>query len=173
MNELKLRKYCLVVLLPFEEEGNLKSKEVRSNLVQTIKDDLLQLANTPPKYVLTKANFLASFTSAFEPKEIKNIMDDVVDRIYFLFETEDNNFASNLPSNISEHLFQLIDNESKVEANSNSNTSTGFTESSVMNVSKLNTKERVEMLNDLFDKGLENLNEEEKKLLDLLSKEGK
>lgn len=178
MDDLILKKYCIIVFLPLEEEGNLKSKEKRDNTVQSIKDDLLQLANTSPRFVLLKANFLASFSSAFEPWEIRNIINDVPDRMFFLFEAEDKNFANNLPPNITKHLFGLTDNESKVgaeattiEKEQNSSTYSGTsTELITLDMSKINESERIEMLNDLFDKGLENLDEKELKLLNLLSK---
>lgn len=178
MNDLILKKYCMIVFLPLEETPSLSSSKKRENIVQSIKDDLLELANTPPRYVLLKANFLVSFVSAFEPWEIRNIINDVPDRMYFLFEAEDKNFANNLPPNITKHLFGGVDNESKVEAESlviekEQNSSISFsssTHSDNFELSELSEKKRVEMLNDLFDKGLENLDDKERKLLDLLSR---
>lgn len=168
----------MVTFLPMEEIGNIESKEKRDNMIQQIKDDLLQLANTPPRYVLLKTNLLVSFSSAFEPWEIRNFINEVPGRMFFIFECDDKNFATNLPPNIGNHLFTIIDNESNVgvemttveKEQNGSNSISGTTESITLDVSNLNEKERIAMLNDLFDKGLENLNEKDKELLNLLSK---
>lgn len=164
---MKLRNYILIAF-------------VKSESSITIKDDLLELANTPPRYICTKDYTLASFSSTFEPLEIRNFLNQIEGRMFFIFDSNDTVAASNLPKQMREHLFQnfeMINEESPTlnnfvnDKNSlNIKTLSGSSESIVINVEELSTAKRMEMLNDLFDKGLENLNNEDRELLDILSK---
>lgn len=166
---MKLKNYCLIAF-------------VKQKAIQSIKDDLLELANTPPRYVSTEEYLLASFSSTFEAVEIKNYINQISGRIFFIYECNEASSASNLPPGIEKHLFGNIDMKTNVnlsfttvgaekeEGSPEMQVATGNTESVTVDVDSLSASERMEMINDLFDKGLENLNDEDRKLLDILSR---
>lgn len=100
---MNLKNYCLVAF-------------VKPDVAKEMKIDLENISNSDIKYVDTPSLFLATFETAFNPQEIKNYLNQVGSRIFFVYEVNDDVSATNIPKTSSgadyyKHLFSAIDEE--------------------------------------------------------------
>lgn len=169
---MKFRNYCLVVM------GSM----------EYVKDHIIKVAETKPRYVDAKGILIATFASAAEPTELKDFF-KFEGRSFLLFDLDENNSSYELHNEkLNNHLFgYLVDHDDKLREMSNKimeDISASTTDSIIREIIpkntsiKVNTKPNYEnlskkeieaMINDIIDKGVDKLTDSDKEILKKLS----
>jgi len=179
---MKFRAYCIVVI------GDTLG----------VIDEVKKICESEPSHIDGKGLYIATFISAFSPSEIKETF-TINKRNFLVFELDSKTSGVNLMNpDFHEGLFgflkrfnrEELDNMSVLfnDINMTSETSTNksdwkapvstvrktikpkpkkITEEEII---KMSSKQKQLMLDEMIDNGLENLSEEDKKILELLAK---
>lgn len=179
------RSYCLVIL----------------GRVEGVKEEISKISETAVRYVDAKGIVIATFSTVATTLELKEFF-TLNNRSFVLFEMGDGNYGVNLTNKaIHEHLFGQHDNTgsdilntltgkllSDISASMGSyivpepvisgSSQTRSVRSKNIDyddvaLTKLSVEEREKIVNNIIDKGVENLNEHDKKVLKKISKLGK
>ncbi len=146
---MEIKKYFLLGL------GDLNS-------LTKIKDDLERISNDGVKYIISKGIIMFRFESVFTPNEVKSFICDEEDKTFFMYEIDDNSSAQNIAMDgYNEHLFSEV--KEKVSLSNNSSLSGSTIDNNISEI------DRIKIIDDLIDKGLDNLTDEDKNLLKKLS----
>lgn len=152
---MQIKKYCVIALVS-EEMSTL------------IKDDIISIANEAIKHTRVRGNFITTFTSAFEINEIKELLSRENKFMFFLFEInkENTNLICDLPLSVKNHLFDKTEEYNKFDNYIN-------VESETINhlekYNDLNEDERMLVIDNIFDKGFENITKKDKEILNYLT----
>ena len=92
---MKFRNYGIVVM------GNMES----------VKDDIIKIAETAPRYIDAKGVLIATFASVMEPAELKDFF-NFNGRSFFLFDLDDQNSGYHMDNEkLHKHLFGYLINQ--------------------------------------------------------------
>jgi hypothetical protein len=92
---MKFRNYGIVVM------GNMES----------VKDDIVKIAETSPRYIDAKGVLIATFASVMEPPELKDFF-NFNGRSFFLFDLDDQNSGYHMDNEkLHNHLFGYLTNQ--------------------------------------------------------------
>lgn len=115
--------------------------------------------------------YIATFTSMLNAQEITEYFRDN-DRLFILSEVDGNKFGANL-GKLHDKLFtfseDVDDLTEQMVSEMRQVSGTTETTNTTIDVTKLKESEREDLLNELIDKGLDNLSEEEKEILNKIS----
>ena len=179
---MKFKNYCIIAL------GNIEG----------VKDEIGQISETAVRYSDAKGIVIATFSTVATAIELREYF-TLNKRSFLLFEMGEDNYGVNITNTaIHDHLFGEIEqrgvqfletlsekliNEIQSTIKNPINGITGGSENSVVITDNVDVKEvveidfksiskekREEMVNELLDKGLENLDAKELKILKKLSK---
>ena len=180
---MKFRAYCVVII------GDTMG----------IINEIKKISETEPSHIDGKGLYIATFVSALSPNEIKHTL-IADNRNFLLFELDEQTSGFNImKEDIHEGLFGFLKsfNRSKLDSMSDmllndikmtSETATNRTEWKAptskkrhevkpkvkkiteVEIGQMTKKEKEKMLNEIIDNGLENLTENDRKLLELLAK---
>jgi hypothetical protein len=172
---MKFRNYC-VMILGNTEDALQEIEKVSESDVNTLN---------------AKGVFIATFTSAIEPKEMSDFF-TLNKRSFFLFDLNEENSGFNITrKDIHETLFGFIDktdlteksndffkamNMSGATTRSYHTTQTSKTKEpkeiqiSEEEIGKMSPKDKKNLLDEIIEKGVANLTEYDKKILPLLAK---
>ena len=166
-NNMKFRNYCIVVM------GNMEG----------VKDDIIKIAETKPRYIDAKGILIATFASIGEPAELEDFF-NLNGRSFFLFDTDKSNSGYNLDNpKLQNHLFGHLMEEGvmkemsekimeDISATTSDNVArvvkpkakTTKTETKV-DYSEMTIKEREVLVNKILDKGYDKLNDSDRDIL--------
>lgn len=168
---MRFRNYCILVM------GNMDG----------VKDDIIKIAETKPRYIDAKGILIATFASVGEPSELEDFF-NFNGRSFFLFDLDKQNSGYHLDNTqLHNHLFgHLVDDEDKlkemsdrimedISANTADNIAKVMTPKSKeklgkeIDYSELTKKEREKIVNKILDKGVEKLNDSDKEILKKIS----
>ncbi len=171
---MKFRNYCLVVM------GNTKD----------VLPEIVKVSETKPNVLDAKGIIIATFTSNAEPRELSDYF-KLNGRNFLLFDLNENNSGFHIgKEEINEGLFGFLkdmgEDELKQktddliqEISSTTVTNKGVrylnktdvlnTNVSIEDINKMSPVDKNNLMNKLIDKGVENLSEYDKKLLDKLA----
>lgn len=174
---MKFRDYCIVVM------GNMES----------VKDDIVKIAEGIPRYIDAKGILLATFSSAAEPAELRDFF-DFNGRSFFLFDLDKENSAYHMDNEkLNNHLFGYLLNQDdrlkemsdrfmdvisastkdgKVIISKDKSKSKNNKNKKVMvkvNIDEMTKKEREKMVNKILDKGFEKITNSDKLMLKEIS----
>lgn len=170
---MKFRNYCMVVM------GDTKE----------VIFEITKIAETKPSILDAKGILIATFSSVAEPRELTDYF-KLNDRNFLLFDLNSENSGYNiLKDGINEGLFGFLKdmNEENLKQKTDSLiqeiSSTTVTnrarrvnkqrivveEHSLAEVDGMSPKDKNDLMNKLIDKGINNLSEHDKKLLNKLS----
>jgi hypothetical protein len=160
---MTFRNYCIVVI------GNTNGVEAEINKV----------SETKPNFFDAKGLFIGTFSSFMEPSELTEWFIEC-NRNFMVFNLDEKNSGFNITNkSIHNGLFGFIQSvnveeitNSFIESLDDSDYKSK-NETNKLNaekIQKMGSSEREELLNNLLDFGLENLTDEDKKLLHLLVK---
>jgi hypothetical protein len=177
---MEFKSYCLVVL----------------GRVEGVKDEIGKISETAVRYVDAKGIVIATFSTVATALELREFF-TLNNRSFVLFEMGDGNYGANLTNKaIHDHLFgdmevhgmqplntltgKLLSDingsvgkipEPVVSGTSETRmTRTKTTEFDSIDLKNLSIDQRSEIVNKIIDKGVENLTEQDKKVLKKLSK---
>jgi len=151
MNEIKI---CIFVL---ENTKGLLS-------------ELDKVAIDVPSFINAKGLFIATFTTTKSIDELKQYFIDK-GRIFMLFKIDNSTTAFNFfNKKIEMGLFKLMDENDSIDWGIDEFKNDKFFDSELtdINIQKMTKDEKEAKLNELIDKGINNLTEEEKRILNLL-----
>lgn len=168
---MKFRNYCIVVM------GNMEG----------VKDDIIKIAETKPRYIDAKGILIATFASIGEPAELEDFF-NFNGRSFFLFDLDKSNSGYHLHNpKLQNHLFgHLVGDEDKLKEMSekimediSATTSDNVarvvrpktkakTETSI-DYSDMTKKEREVIVNRILDKGVEKLTDSDRETLKKIS----
>lgn len=171
---MKFRNYCLVVM------GNTK------NILQ----EIVKISETKPNVLDAKGIVIATFTSNIEPRELSDFF-RLNERTFLIFDlSPDNSGHHFVKDDINEGLFGFLremDDENlrqkaqdlieEISSTTVSNKTSKIkqkiggteVEVSIDEIEKMTPREKNRLMNKLIDKGVENLSEYDKKILDKLA----
>jgi hypothetical protein len=169
------RNYCLVLLGKFNKDSAV--------------DELAKISEIKVNYIYTTGVFMSTFSTILTPNEMKNIL-KLCKNNFFMFELNDNVSAFNLTDKqIEEGLFgylktinlnkmdedfinDIINDENNIinEVINNNNNITPDEIASIKNIDAMTKEEKEDLLNTIIEKGVENLTDDDKYLLNLLAK---
>jgi len=97
---MKFRNYCIIAM------GKMDG----------IKNDIVKVAESKPRYIDAKGILIATFSSVVEPSELKDFL-NFNNRSFFLFDLNENNSGCHLDNEkLNHHLFgYLMDSEDKLK----------------------------------------------------------
>jgi hypothetical protein len=97
---MKFRNYCIIAM------GKMDG----------IKNDIVKVAESKPRYIDAKGILIATFSSVVEPSELKDFL-NFNNRSFFLFDLNENNSGCHLDNEkLNHHLFgYLMDTEDKLK----------------------------------------------------------
>lgn len=156
---MKFRNYCALIL----------------GKTQNALSEIEHISEIPVNFLDANGVFIATFASILEPNEIKEFLIGNK-RNFFVFDLDSENSAVNImKDNINKTLFSFLDDPNNKEL------SRKFSDMVIEQndkVNKLNPKlieklspaEKQKILDELLDIGVENLTENDRKLLPLLAK---
>lgn len=176
---MKFRAYCIIVLS--ETTGVLK--------------EIVKISEINPNYIDGKGLFIATFTSTASVVELTEYF-KLNNRNFMVFELKDDSSGFNIiKDNINEGLFGFLKNfysdeqTAKLMEDIQMSSTTKNTKRSELNdkpkkqppkkndlvsteekIAKMSKDEKSNYLNEIIDKGVENLTEDDKKILELLAK---
>lgn len=165
---MKFRDYCILVM------GNMES----------VKDDIVKIAEGAPRYIDAKGILFATFSSAAEPSELRDFF-DFNGRSFFLFDLDKKNSAYHMDNEkLNKHLFGYLLNQDDrlremsdrfMDVISASTKDSKVTKSKSkakekkrkkkkvkIDVRELTKKEREGMVNKILDKGFEKITNSDK-----------
>tara|TARA_R110000782_G_scaffold141971_3_gene234680 strand:- start:529 stop:1050 length:522 start_codon:yes stop_codon:yes gene_type:complete len=169
---MKFRNYCIVVM----------------GKMGTVKDEIIKIAETKPRYLDATGILMATFASVAEPAELEEFFKKD-GRSFFIFDLNKENSAYHLDNlSFNKHLFgDALEREEKVremsarimeEISGSTPNINGITEIKGMPkikidpkivVEDLSPREREDLVNEIFDKGVEKMTKSDKKLLKEIS----
>jgi hypothetical protein len=159
---MQIKKYCLIAFID-------------EKLSKILKEEIKSISNEAPSYAYIKNNFFITFTSAFELGEIENLLSEHDGLVFFLFINEEKNLIYNLPDRIKGHLFDKFcvkQNKNKVEILVQPKTKVKYIDVDIKILKQepivYSQEEKIKLIDEILDKGLENINEEEKNILNAL-----
>jgi hypothetical protein len=175
---MKFRNYCIVVM------GNLEG----------IKDDIIKVAETKPRYIDAKGIFIATFASVAEPAELEDFFRNP-SRSFMVFDTDKKSSGYHFDNEqMHHHLFgYLIDSENKLREMSNNlmDNISATTRDNItrpthqpkpiltkkvlrpsIDYSRLTKKEREVILNGILDKGPDKLTDSDKETIKKIAELG-
>lgn len=157
---MRIKKYCLIAF-------------IESNLVDLLKNEVKSISNEPPSYSYIKNNFFITFSSAFELGEIENLLSEHEGLVFFLFKNDENNLTYNLPNRIKKHLFGGLCVNKSIDT-----FRTVKEIKSVFNIEEpdlieFTQEDKIKIIDEILDRGLENINEQEKHKLKSLFENNK
>lgn len=172
---MKFRNYCIVVM------GNTSG----------VQSEIAKICEGDPNVLDAKGILIATFTSFAEPNELTAWFTEN-NRNFLIFDLDKENSGFNFTKKeIHDGLFgflkhvntsEMNDNFLKTVSLSSDTKETKSTKKStrnsvknnnkldLKNIEKMSSSEKQDLLNELIDSGLDNLTEEDKKLLPLLAK---
>jgi hypothetical protein len=161
---MRFRNYCIVVI------GQTSGVEA----------EITKISEGKPNFFDAKGLFIATFSSFLEPYELTEWFTEC-NRNFMVFDLDHENSGFNITNRaIHDGLFGFIQNINVDEVRDNffkslepQNSEVISSLTNKLNVDKIKNMgetERQNLLNDLIEFGLENLSEEDKKLLPLLAK---
>lgn len=165
---MKFRNYCIVAL----------------GVVTGIRDIIKEVSEVEIKFIEQTGVFISTFSSVMEPAELRELLNED-ERTFFIFEVGAENSTYFVGrDDVHDKLFGHMENGGEEVLNMMTNRlmneihnmqrvtsgSTDCTNEEEMDVSNFTKVEKEEKINELLDKGVKNLTEEEKSLLDLLTK---
>jgi len=172
---MKFRNYCIVVM------GNTSG----------VQSEIAKICEGDPNVLDAKGILIATFTSFAEPNELTAWFTEN-NRNFLIFDLDKENSGFNITKKeIHDGLFgflklvntsEMNDNFLKTVSLSSDTKETKSTKKStrnsvknnnkldLKNIEKMSSSEKQDLLNELIDSGLDNLTEEDKKLLPLLAK---
>jgi len=154
----------------------------------TVKDEIIKIAETKPRYLDATGILMATFASVAEPAELEEFFKKD-GRSFFIFDLNKENSAYHLDNlSFNKHLFgDALEREEKVremsarimeEISGSTPNINGITEIKGMPkikidpkivVEDLSPREREDLVNEIFDKGVEKMTKSDKKLLKEIS----
>jgi hypothetical protein len=168
------RNYCLVLLGKFNKDSAV--------------DELAKISEIKVNYIYTTGVFISTFSTILTPNEMKNILKSCKNN-FFMFELNDNISAFNLTDKeIEEGLFGYLktinlnkmdedfindimnDGDIINEVTNNNNNIISDKIASIKNIDNMTKEEKEDLLNKIIEKGVENLTDDDKDLLNLLAK---
>jgi len=171
---MKFRNYCIVVM------GNLEA----------VKDDIIKVAQTKPRYLDAKGILIATFSSVVEPSELKEFF-NFNGRSFLLFDLNKDFSSYHLDNEkLHNHLFNhMIDSEDKLKEMSerlmnnisastkdNVGVESGEIEPMVkrkvkskIELTEMSKPDRENLVNSILDKGFEKLTNSDREILKKLS----
>ncbi|MEI6881254.1 MAG: hypothetical protein WCK82_07990 [Bacteroidota bacterium] len=172
---MKFRNYCIVVM------GNTSGAQ----------SEIAKICEGDPNVLDAKGILIATFTSFAEPNELTAWFSEN-NRNFFVFDLDKENSGFYITKKeIHEGLFGFLKNVNTNEMNDNflksislssetkdvktvkkptRNSAKNNNKLDPKNIEKMSPTEKQDLLNELIDSGLENLTENDKKLLPLLAK---
>lgn len=163
---MTFRNYCIVLI------GNTNGVEA----------EITKVSETKPNFFDAKGLFIATFSSFIEPSELTEWFTEC-GRNFMVFDLNEENSGFNITNKtIHNGLFGFIKNVNVEEVTNafietipeyeydKNKTKKQTNKLDASKIEKMGVSEREELLNDLIDFGLENLSENDKKLLSLLVK---
>jgi hypothetical protein len=161
---MTFRNYCIVAI------GNTNGVE----------GEITKVSETKPNFFDAKGLFIATFSSFIEPNELTEWFTEC-GRNFMVFDLDEKNSGFNITNKtIHNGLFGFLNNINVEEVtNAFIETIPDYEYDRIKNetnkldaekIEKMGVSEREELLNKLIDSGLENLSENDKKLLALLVK---
>lgn len=163
---MKFRNYCIVVI------GNTTGVEA----------EISKISETKPNFFDAKGLFIATFSSFIEPNELTEWFTEC-GRNFMVFDLDEKNSGFNITNKtIHNGLFGFINNINVEEVTNafietipdyeydKSKNDNNTNRLDAEKIEKMGVSEREKLLNKLIDFGLENLSENDKKLLPLLAK---
>ena len=169
---MKFRNYCIVVM------GNMEGA----------KDDIVQIAETKPRYIDAKGILIATFASVMGPAELQEFF-TANGRSFFVFDLDGEHSGYNLDNiKLHTHLFgHLLGQEDKLKEMSeklNEEISATTRSGKVVNTKRvkakkksvdkrhftdMSKKERQEVVNTILDKGYEKITNSDRDILKKIS----
>lgn len=177
---MKFRNYCIIAM------GNMEG----------IKDDIIKVAESKPRYIDAKGILIATFSSVVEPSELKDFF-NFNERSFFIFDLNENSSGCHLNNKkLNNHLFgYLMDTDDKLKDMSDrladavsdavsdsdeyvsaTTRNSGYdikpiktTKLPTVNVSGLSNKDKEILLNEILDKGFDKITERDMKILKKLT----
>jgi len=169
---MKFRNYCIVVM------GKMGA----------VKDEIIKIAETKPRYLDATGILIATFASVAEPAELEEFFKRD-GRSFLIFDLNKENSAYHLDNlGFNTHLFgDILEREEKLKEMSDKimQEISGSTEQkgrrsavimepqinieTEVKVEDLSPKEREELVNEIFDKGVDKMTNSDKKLLEKIS----
>ena len=160
---MQIEKYCLIAF-------------VNEELSKILKDEIYSISNEIPKYSYIKNNFFITFSSAFELCEIENLLSEHNGLVFFLFKNDDN-LIYNLPNRVKKHLFGelLVEGKKVYEVKVKLNIPIQYIDVSINlpDLENFSQDEKIKFIDEILDKGCENITQEEKDFLNSLFKNNK
>lgn len=175
---MELKDYCLIIL----------------GWVDGVKDEISKISGTAVRYIDAKGIVIATFSTVASTLELREFFTSS-NRSFVLFEMGDDNYGVNLVNKaLQAHLFKNIQSRENeifvspftrlksevdgqvkeyqpITGNSQNNVvKSKKNEFSGIDVSNLSITQREELVNKILDKGVENLSEQDKRLLKKISK---
>lgn len=167
---MRFRNYCVVVM------GDTKN----------VLSEIEKISETKPNVLDAKGIVIATFSSVIEPKEISDWL-KLNKRNFLVFDLDKEVSGFNIiKKNIHQGLFGFLENTNLKEMDTeflksielSSDTKTTYNTKTIAKnkqlsedqVAKMTRKEKDDLWNKIMDNGVENLTEQDKKLLQILSK---
>jgi hypothetical protein len=154
------------------------------------KEEIVKISDSKPRYMNAKGILVSTFKSVASPQELEDYF-KLNSRTFLIFDMnpehsgyfiDNKEIDSTLFAYVRENMDKLSDESARLAAEVRHD-STGFTNTRKsyklvqpkrdFDVSDLSNKEREERINNIIDKGVENLTERDKELLEILSKRPK
>jgi hypothetical protein len=156
------RAYCIIVL-----GGNIGD----------IKSEIEKFSETKIQFIQTDTVFIGTFVSLADTYELKEFFRET-DRNFFIFDLDDNVSAFGLSKpEIEEGLFGFLKNLNLDDMNENfmsvnhiSGQTIQSNASILSDIEEMSPSDKESLMNKILDKGLNNITEYDKKILNLLAK---
>lgn len=172
---MKFRNYCIVVM------GNMEA----------VKDDIIKIAESKPRYLDAKGILIATFASVAEPSELKDFF-NFNGRSFLLFDLDEDFSGYHLDNEkLNTHLFGHLSEQSdrlrEISERLMNDLSAHTQDKKIVNdikpkafetypkihYSELNKKERENLVNDIIDKyqsiGISKITDSDKNILQKIS----
>jgi hypothetical protein len=170
---MKFRNYCIIAM----------------GTMDGVKDDILKVAETKPRYLDATGILIATFASVADPAELEEFFKRD-GRSFFIFDLDAGNSAFHLDNlKLYTHLFGYQkDQEAKLreissrildDISASTSNTIGFNkikplatpkEKKVKVCEEMSPKDREIMINNILDKGYSNMSDSDKRLIKKLSK---
>lgn len=169
---MKFRNYCIVVM------GKMGG----------VKDEIIKIAETKPRYLDATGILIATFASVAQPAELEEFFKRD-GRSFLIFDLNKENSSYHLDNlGFNKHLFgDILEQEEKLkemsvrimqEISGSTPNGNGIIETKVVPkikvepkivIGDLTPKEREGLVNEIFDKGIDKMTKSDKKLLEEIS----
>jgi hypothetical protein len=161
---MEFKNYCVVIM----GETNGAMKEIE------------KISDSTPNVLDAKGIIISTFTSIMDVKEITEWFKSN-NRSFLVFDLDENSSGVSITKeNVHEKLFGFLQELNPIELNNKTqsfiktvgdeNISDENTELTETDIEKMSKENRQDLMNQFIDNGLENLTENDKKILSLLAK---